>query len=260
MGLVPVTSDELRLMRKSGEISAKALKRAIETIKEGVSELEVEKAAGEEIIKAGGDWSYKSVPDYFYATCVTVNEEVVHGIPTERPIQKGDLVSVDLASVYKGWHTDTAWTVLVGSPSADAQDASFLEKKRFLEVGEEALWLGIKQAVVGKRIGDIGSAIQTKVEGAGYHIVRSLVGHGVGRKLHEEPEVPGYGEAGTGKKLKKGMTLAIEVIYAMGTSDVKLGADGWTYVSADGSLAGLFEMSVVVGKDKAEVLTDLRKI
>ncbi len=258
MGLIPVTSDELRLMRKSGEISAKALKKAIEAIKAGVSELEVERLAGDEIIKRGGDWSYKSVPDYHYATCVTVNEEVVHGIPTERPIQKGDLVSVDLASVYKGWHTDTAWTVLVSGQGI--VDSEQKEKKKFLEVGEEALWLGIKQAVAGKRIGDIANAIQSKVEGAGYHIVRSLVGHGVGRHLHEEPEVPGYGEAGKGKKLKKGMTLAIEVIYAMGTSDVKLGPDGWTYVSADGSLAGLFEMSVVVGKDKAEVLTDWRGV
>lgn len=262
MGLTPVNRDQLELMRKSGQISAKALKKALETIQIGVSELDVDTAAGDEIYKRGGDWSYKTVPDYHYATCVTVNQEVVHGIPTERKIQNGDLVSVDLASMYKGWHTDTAWTVLVDDlkPKSEKLRKNFEEKKKFLEVGEEALWLGIKQAVAGKRVGDISSAIQKKVEGAGYHVIRALVGHGVGRQLHEEPEVPGYGRAGTGPVLKEGMTLAIEVIYAAGTSEVVIGDDGWTYESEDGTMSGLFEMSVVVGKKKAEVLTDWRKV
>jgi methionyl aminopeptidase len=252
MGLHPVTKSELELMRKSGQISAKALKRALDSIKVGVSELEVDKLAGEEIIKRGGQWSYKTVPNYFYATCVTVNDQVVHGIPTERKFQEGDLVSVDLAGMYNGWHTDTAWTVLVGEDKTG-------EKKKFLQVGEEALWLGIRQAVAGKRVGDISSAIQKKVEGSGYHVVRSLVGHGVGKELHEEPEVPGYGKPGTGPTIKEGMTLAIEVIYASGTSEVVIDEDDWTYMSADGSMAGLFEMTIVVGKKKAEVLTDWRR-
>lgn len=252
MGLEPVTSTQLELMRKSGQISARALKKALESIKIGTTELEVDRLAGEEMIKRGGEWSYKTVPDYFYATCVTVNEQVVHGIPTERKFQNGDLVSVDLASMYNGWHTDTAWTILVGEGDE--------EKKNFLAIGEEALWLGIRQAVAGKRVGDISAAIQKKVEGAGFYIVRSLVGHGVGRALHEDPEVPGYGKAGTGVVLKEGMTLAIEVIYAQGTSEVVIADDNWTYESADGSMSALFEMSVVVGKKKAEVLTDWRKV
>lgn len=161
MGLIPVNKDQLELMRKSGQISAKALKKALEAAQIGVSELEVDKAAGDEIYKLGGDWSYKTVPGYDWATCVTVNQEVVHGIPKERKIQNGDLVSVDLAAVYKGWHTDNAWTVLVGQESG-VMSQEFEEKKRFLQVGEEALFLGIKQAVAGKRVGDISAAIQKK--------------------------------------------------------------------------------------------------
>lgn len=236
-------------MRKSGKIASVALKKALEKIKIGVSELDVNRAAEEEIYKLGGDLSYKSVPGYKYATCITPNEQVVHGIPTERKFQAGDIVSVDLAAVYKGWHADCAWSVLVGEPEE--------EKARFLKIGKEALWEGIAQAVDGNRVGDISNAIQSKVEGAGYSVVRSLVGHGIGRSLHEKPEVPGFGQKGTGPILKTGMTLAIEVIYAMGAYEVVLQADGWTFSTADQSLAGLFELTVVVGKDRAEVLTPL---
>lgn len=248
----PRNKYELNLMRQSGKISALALKKAIENIKVGVSGLEVDELVRKEVIKAGGDLSYKTVPGYKWASCITINEQVVHGIPTERKFEKGDLVSVDLASMYKGWHTDTAWSILI--------DGDDKEKKKFLEAGEQALWLGVDQAVDGNKIGDISHAIQTKIEAEGYKVVRSLVGHGVGRRLHEDPEVPGYGEKGEGVNLKSGMTLAIEVIYTMGTKDVVLQEDGWTFSSADNSLAGLFEMTVIVGKDKAEVLTDWRRI
>lgn len=241
---------ELNLMRKSGAVAAKALKRALEEIKIGETGLAVDKIAAEEIIKLDGDLSYKTVPGYKYATCITINEQVVHGIPTDRKFEEGDLVSVDLAVVYKGWHTDCAWSVLVGKDS---------EKEKFLQAGEQALWDGIKNAVEGNSVGDISSAIQTKVEGAGYSVVRSLVGHGVGRSLHEDPEIPGFGEKGTGLVLKSGMSLAIEVIYAAGSSDVLLEKDGWTFATADKSWGGLFEMTVIVS-DKPEVLTDWRKV
>ncbi len=243
-------------MRKSGAIAASALKKALQAIKVGVSELEVDKLAEEEIYRLGGDLSYKSVPGYNYATCVTVNEQVVHGIPTARKFVAGDIVSVDLAVVYKGWHTDCAWSVLVdaGNWKLEARE----EKEKFLEIGEEALQEGIAQAVAGNRVGDISAAIQSKVEGAGYSIVKSLVGHGVGRSLHEDPEIPGYGKKGAGHLLKRGMTLAIEVIYAKGGSEVVLEKDGWTFSTEDHSYAGLFEMSVVVEKGKGEVLTDWR--
>lgn len=252
---------ELDLMRKSAKIASSALERALDTIKIGVSELEVERQVQNQIYKLGGNLSYKTVPGYKFATCISVNDQVVHGIPTERKFQEGDLVSIDLAVEYKGWHTDCAWSVLVRGKSerlaSRSEERERWGKKKFLKVGEEALWLGIQQAVDGNRVGDISHAIQAKVESAGYSVVRSLVGHGVGRSLHEEPEIPGYGQKGTGILLKSGMTLAIEVIYTKGSPDVILESDGWTYSAADKSWGGLFEMTVLVGKDKPEILTQL---
>lgn len=239
---------EQKLMRESGKIAASALKRAMDKIEIGVSGLEIDKLVEREIYKLGGDLSYKTVPGYKYATCITVNDAVVHGLPTDRKFADGDLVSVDLAVQFKGWHTDCAWSKLIGKDQ---------EREKFLKAGEEALWGGISMAVGGNRVGDISAAIQAKIEGSGYHIVRSLVGHGVGRSLHEDPEIPGYGKKGTGPVLKSGMTLAIEVIYTKGTPDVTLGDDGWTYFAADGSWGAVYEMSVIVGDSKAEVLTRL---
>ena len=238
-------------MRKCGGIASSALKKALDSIKVGVSEIEVDKAVEAQIYKLGGDLSYKTVPNYKFATCITVNEQVVHGIPTDRKFKKGDVVSVDLAVEYKGWHTDCAWSKIVADDKADK------EKQKFLEVGEQALWAAIAQAIDGRRIGDISNAIQTRIEGVGFSVVRSLVGHGIGRSMHEDPEIPGVGKKGTGFLLKSGMTLAIEVIYIMGKYEVVLQEDGWTYSSADKSLGGLFEMTVVVGKEKAEVLTGI---
>ena len=239
---------ELKLMRESGTIASLALKKALQEVKVGISGLELDKIVEKEIYRLGGDLAYKSVPGYKFATCITINEQVVHGIPTERKLVDGDLVSIDLAVEFRGWHTDCAWSVLVGKGKEG-------EKEEFLKTGEEALWGGIAQAVVGNKIGDISAAIQSKVEGAGYHVVRALVGHGVGKTLHEKPEIPGYGTAGTGAILKDGISLAIEVIYGKGTSEVVLEQDQWTYSIADKSWGGLFEMTVVVGKDQAEVLT-----
>lgn len=244
-------SYEVKLIRESGKIAALALKEALNGVKEKVSGLDINKIATNTIYKLGGDLSYKTVPGYKYATCITINEQVVHGVPTEYKFKDGDIISVDLAVEYRGWHTDTAWTVLVGKGNDD--------KRKFLRVGEEALWEAVRKATDDNRIGDISSAIQQKIEEAGYSVVRSLVGHGVGKSLHEDPEVPGYGEPSTGMVLKSGMSLAIEVIYTQGLPDVVLDKDGWTFISADGSLAGLFEMTVLVGKKKTEVLTDWRR-
>mgnify|MGYP001607363596 CR=1 FL=1 len=257
--MVKVRSDkELELMRESGRITALALRKVLLNIKVGVSGLELDKIAEEEIKAKGGQASFKTVEGYKWTICITINEEVVHGIPTERKLENGDLVGIDLGTVYKGWHTDAAWSVLVQSSNFKVKN--YEEKEKFLKVGEEAMWAGVKQAVEGKRIGDISAAIQGKVEGNGYSIVRSLIGHGVGRELHEEPEVPGFGIAHRGMELKTGMTLAIEAIYNMGSYEVELAKDNWTYSSADRSLAGLFEMSVIVGKKEAKVLTDWRKV
>lgn len=251
--VIPRTQEQLKLIRESGAVSAHALRYVLGAVSEGVSGLELEKIAYEEIKKRGGKIAFSTVDDYKWATCITINEGVVHGIPNDRKLVRGDLVSIDLGSIYKGWFSDTAWSVVVGGGGDE-------EKDKFLSVGEEALWIGISKAVVGNTIGDISYAIQEKVEGAGYSIVQSLVGHGIGKSLHEEPEVPGFGRKGKGLVLEKGMTLAIEVIYTQGSGKVVLEHDGWTISSADKSWGGLFEMTVIVGEREAEVLTDWRKV
>lgn len=247
---------ELAFMVESGKITALALKKALQAIKAGVSGLDIDWIATQEIRTAGGELAFPTVDNYKWATCITTNEQVVHGIPTDRLVQPGDLVSVDVGAMFGGWCTDAAWTVLVDSDNDSEQE----DKKKFLAKGQEALWAGINKAVEKNQIGDISYAIQSIIEGAGYSVVRSLIGHGVGKKLHEDPEVPGYGRAKTGLSLEAGMTIAIEVIYTQKGSDVKLESDGWTISSADGSLAGLFEMSTIVGKKFPKVLTDWRKI
>lgn len=245
----PRTTQELELMRASGKISALALKKTLEAVKVGVNLLELEKIAEEEVLKNGGQPSFKTVEGYSWTTCLTLDNEVVHGIPRDIELKKGDKLSIDLGAIYQGWHTDCAWSMVVGS-----------EKEKFLKVGEKAMWDGISNAVLGNTIGDISNAIQTNIEGSGYSVVRTLVGHGIGQALHEEPEVPGIGQKGVGLLLEEGMSIAIEAIYTSGKPEVVLADDGWTIVTKDGSLGGLFEMTVVVGKDKAEVLTDWRKV
>ena len=257
MKVKPKTPIELKLMRKSGFITAKALRKTIESVKAGINLVELDNIAREEILRLGGKPSFMSVPGYSWTTCLTVNDEVVHGIPREIVLKDGDVLGIDLGTVYKGYHTDAAWSVVVGNEKSEEGRI----KEKFLEVGEKALWNGVKQAIEGKRIGDISEAIQSEIEGAGgYSVVRSLVGHGVGKNLHEEPEVPGFGKSGTGLKLQKNITLAIEAIYTEGSAGVVLDNDGWTIRSKDGSLGGLFEMSVVILKEKSEVLTDWRTV
>lgn len=263
MSLSPRNPSELEWMRKSGFITASALKKVIEAVKPGIPLLELEDIAMKEILRLGAKASFKTVAGYLWATCLTVNNEVVHGIPRPIVLKEGDIVSCDVGAVLNGWHTDAAWSILVGSgktdPSTSSQD-DFSEKNRFLKAGEEALWQGIAQARSGNKIGDIGAAMQKVIEGAGYSVVRSLVGHGIGRKLHEDPEIPGFGKAGKGLPLKKNMTIAIEAIYNKGGHEVILEKDGWTISTKDGSLGGLFEMTVVVKNEEAEVLTDWRKV
>lgn len=246
------TADDINCLRESGRITALALKKTIEAAKVGVSLIELDKIAEEEILKLGGKSSFKTVPGYFWTTCLTVNEEVVHGIPRDIRLNNGDVLNIDLGAVYKGWHTDSAWTVIIGEGDS--------KKKRFLAVGEETLWKTIAEMKEGNRIGDLSATIQENIEKAGYSVVKSLAGHGVGRKPHEDPVIPEYGKRKTGEYLKSGMSLAIEVIYTAGKGDIYQKDDHWTLASVDNSLGGLFEMSVIVGKQKPEVLTDWRKV
>lgn len=249
------SKEEQSLMRKSGEISGLVLKKAIQMAKPGLSLASLDKIIEEEFIKLGATPSFKTVTGYKWASCLTVNDEVVHGIPREIVLEKGDVLNIDTGALYQNWHTDCAWSVLVGDDEMSEDEKK--AKKRFLIVGEKTLWQAIDQAIDGKRVGDISAAIQNGIERSGYSVVKSLAGHGVGKRPHEEPEIPTFGVAGTGTLLKEGMTIAIEVIYTQGKGEVYEKEDGWTIASSDHSLGGLFEMSVIVGKEKAEVLTAL---
>ncbi|MDO8621441.1 MAG: type I methionyl aminopeptidase [Candidatus Levybacteria bacterium] len=261
------TNEEIEIMQLGGEILADVLFKVLEHAKVGVSELELDKLAEELILKAGGEPGFKKVANYNHTICVSTNNVVVHGIPTNYKFKKGDVVGIDCGVYFKGFHTDAAHTVRVKSfppqrdPSSDGTKFKVQSSDgvdRFLETGKKALEKGIEQAKIGNRVGHISKAIQDTVEGKGYSIVRSLVGHGVGRKLHEDPEVPGFLNVPIQRTplLKEGMTIAIEVIYNMGKRDVVYANnDGWTIKTKDGSISGLFERTVAITKESPRILT-----
>jgi len=243
---------EIAKMRKAGRILALVFGEVKKMVKAGVSKSEIERQAWTLIAKHKAEPSFCRVPGYNWATCLTVNSEVVHGVPGSYKLKKGDLLGIDMGVYYDGYHADRAETVVVG-------ETEIGEIKRFLATGRKALAKAILAARAGNRVGDISKAIQKEIEKGGFLPVRSLVGHGVGKKLHEDPAIPGYfpGNVDKTDKLEAGMTLAIEVIYNKGGHKVKhKNKDGWTIVTADGSLSGLFEETVLVGKNKAEVLTN----
>lgn len=247
------TKEELEIMRHGGKILSEVLWEVMKSIKPGVSELEIEELADRLIVEKGGEVAFKRVEGYKYATCISTNNVVVHGIPTDYKLKEGDIIGVDCGVFYKGFNTDMSHSIRVGSKKNKD------EVDKFLEVGERALNEAIEKAIVGNRIGHISKTIQDIVEGeGGYSIVRSLIGHGVGRDLHEDPEVPGF----LNKKIEKtpelrvGMTIAIEVIYNMGEADVSFyGKDGWTIGTSDGSLSGLFERTIAITENGPEILT-----
>ncbi len=241
------TEEEIKLMKKSGNICAKALKKVLENIKPGVSCKELDTIAREEIEKMGATPSFMTVEDYPYTICTTVNEQVVHGIPTKRKLEAGDIVGIDIGALYNGYHSDLAITVTVGKVQDDVE--------QFIKVGKSTLNSALKQVKVGGRIGDISATIQEGIEGAGYSVVKSLTGHGVGKELHEDPMIPGFGKKGTGVAIVENMTLAIEIIYTQGSGEVGIENDNWTISSSDGSLGGLFEQTVLVKKSGPIVLT-----
>ncbi len=246
---------EIEIMKHGGRILAETLFEVMDSLKPGVSEIEIDRLAEKLITEKGAESGFKKVPGYNHTICMSTNDAVVHGIPGNYRFKEGDVVGIDCGVYYKGFHTDMAETKLVQSSKFKVQ--SSVEK--FLEVGQHAMDEGIKQAVIGNRVGHISKAIQDIVEkDGGYSIVRSLIGHGVGRDLHEDPEVPGYlsGKIDKTPLLKAGMTIAIEVIYNMGKKDVVLARDGWTIRTSDGSLAGLFERSIAITKSGPNVLTN----
>jgi len=246
-------AQEIESMKKGGHILAVALSQALAAVEEGVTEADLDKIAEKSIRNQGGEPGFMKVPGYKHTICTATNEVIVHGIPGNNILKKGDIICIDCGVYLDGLHTDMADTVIVGGKSEGSA-----EVQKFLEVGEKAMWEGIKKAKSGNRVGHISQAIQEIVEGNGYSVVRTLVGHGVGKELHEEPEVPGFliGKIEKTPLLKEGMTIAVEVIYAMGEPDVMYANDdGWTIKTADDSLSAVFERTILITKNDPLVLT-----
>lgn len=257
--ITPKTPVEIDIMHEGGAKLGAILQKLLVRAEVGVSLLDLEALAVQLIGEAGGEPSFKTVKGYKWATCLCVNDVVVHGIPTPYVLKDGDMLTIDVGLLYKGFHTDTAWTKLIqGRQSSDISHQIEKTKEKFLKIGEEALWEAVKQAKAGNRIGHISQAIQKIIEGAGYGIVRTLVGHGVGQELHEAPQVPGFlkGQTSETPELVAGQTLAIEIIYAMGSGAVVYpNDDGWSIASRDGSLTAVFEHTIVITGGEPHVLT-----
>jgi methionyl aminopeptidase len=241
------TEDEIELIRQSALILSKAHGEIALLIKEGVSTATLDKRAEEFIKDSGAVPSFKNYNGFPYSLCISVNSTVVHGMPGNYILNDGDVISVDGGVYYKGFHSDCAYTHAVGEVSE--------EVAQLLTVTKESLYKGIDKAVVGSRIGDVGFAIQQYAEGFGYGVVRELVGHGIGKNLHESPEVPNYGKRGQGLKLQNGLVLAIEPMINLGSRHIVQEDDGWTIRTRDNKPSAHFEHTVVIRKDKAEVLT-----
>lgn len=241
------TEDEIELLRQSNQLLSKAHAAVAEIIEPGVKTIELDKVAEDFIRSHGAVPSFLGYGGFPNTLCISVNEEVVHGIPSNYVLKEGDIVSVDCGVYLNGFHGDSAYTFAVGEVSE--------EKKQLMKATKESLYRGIEAAVVGNRISDIGNAVQTYTEGLGYSVVRDLVGHGIGRDLHEDPQVPNYGKRGIGKKLQDGLVLAIEPMINLGVKDVLLGEDEWTITTRDNKASAHFEHSVVVRKGKAEQLS-----
>jgi methionyl aminopeptidase len=243
---------EIDKMRRAGRIVAQALYQMREMVAPGVTTAELDEAAEAVIRECNAIPSFKGYPPgsahpFPASICSSVNEELVHGIPGPRVLREGDIVSVDVGAILAGYHGDAAITLPVGRISPETQ--------RLLEVTEGALHAGIAAARVGNRSGDISAAIQSYVEGHGYNVVREYTGHGIGRKMHEDPQVPNYGEPGKGVWLRRGMTVALEPMVLAGDSCVRVLDDHWTVVSCDGELTAHFEHTIVITDDDAEILS-----
>lgn len=244
---------EIESMKKGGHMLAIALEKSLAAAKPGVTEAELDKVAEKSMREQGGEPGFMKVPGYKHSICVATNEIIVHGIPGPYILRDGDILCVDAGVYLDGLHTDMADTIIVGDDSLVPD-----EVKDFLMTGKRALDEGIKAAVGGNRVGHISKAIQDIVEGKGYSVVRSLVGHGVGKELHEPPEVPGFLDRPIAKtpELVPGMTIAVEVIYAMGGPDVAYANDdGWTIKTADDSISAVFERSILITDTAPIILT-----
>ena len=246
------TDDEIELLRQSNLLVGRALAEVAKLIKPGVTTLELDRVAEEFIRDNGAIPTFKGFPNQYGqpfpgSICASVNDQVVHGIPNDKPLQEGDIVSVDCGTYMNGFCGDSAYTFCVGEVAPEVRE--------LLKVTKEALYKGIENAVHGKRLGDIGSAVQDHCEKHAYGVVREFVGHGIGKKMHEEPPVPNYGKRGSGVLLKSGMCIAIEPMITLGSPQIYMEPDRWTIRTRDGKWAAHFEHTLAVRKGKAEVLS-----
>jgi len=246
------TPDEIDVMAAASRVVAEALGIVREAVRPGISTDELDSIAEREIRARGAIPAFKGYRNYPKTLCVSVNEQVVHGIPSGRKLKDGDIIGLDLGAIVGGFYGDSAVTVAVGR--------ILPETEKLVRVTKEALYLGIQQAVVGNRLTDISHAVQSHVEAAGFSVVTEFVGHGIGRQLHEEPQVPNYGKSGQGPRLQSGMVLAIEPMVNMGGSAVRVLDDRWTAVTVDGSLSAHFEHTIAIQPTgAARILSQLEK-
>ena len=239
---------EIATMRRAGEVVAAAIAATRDAVRPGVTTADLDAVAAKVIEGRGAQPSFLGYRGFPKTICTSVNDEIVHGIPGGRTLKEGDLVKLDVGAVVDGFHADSAVTIPVGDPSPEAH--------KLIEATERSLWAGLAEARAERRLGDIGAAVQTVAEGAGFSVVREYVGHGIGRSLHEEPPVPNYGSAGKGFKLQEGLVIAIEPMVNIGGYATRLLPDGWTVVTQDGSLSAHFEHTVAVTAEGPWVLTD----
>lgn len=246
------TDEEIEIIRESSLLVGKTLAEVAKLIKPGVTTLDLDKVAEEFIRDNGGKPGFKGYGGFPNSLCTSVNEAVVHGIPNDKPLKEGDIVSVDCGVLKNSFYGDSAYTFEVGEVSK--------EIKALIETTKECLQKAVEAALEGNRIGDIGYACQSHAESRGYGVVRELVGHGLGKELHEDPQVPNYGRRGNGSKLKKGMVLAIEPMINLGTKEVRQLKDGWTIVTKDGKPSAHFEHDVAIAKGEPMVLSTFEYI
>jgi methionyl aminopeptidase len=238
---------EIEIMRRSGKVTSAVLSALIEAAKPGVTLRELDRLAEKGIRERGGVPTFKGYHGYPASICTSVNEVVVHGIPGSYVLRDGDILSIDIGTTFESYVSDSAVTLAIGTASPEAE--------RLMRVTQECLMLGIAQMQKGNRLSDIGHAVQTYAEASGYGVVRALVGHGVGQKMHEEPQVPNWGEPGKGIVLRPGLVLAIEPMVTEGVWEVETQGDGWTVVTADGKLAAHFEHTVALTEEGPRILT-----
>lgn len=243
------TPKEIQIIKKGGEILAKIIRELEDIVKPGITTKELDRAAEALILKYEAQPSFKDYKGFSACLCTSVNEEIVHIIPSDRVLREGDIISLDLGILYKGFHTDMAITVPLGKIAPEAQ--------RLIRVTKESLRRGIKEAKSGNTVGDIGSAIQDYVEEQGFGVVRELCGHGIGKNIHEDPQIPNYGKKRTGSVLREGMVICLEPMVTIGDWRIKKAKDGYGFQTKDGSLSAHFEHTITITKNGVEVLTEL---